>query len=216
MKCKLIIKQDENGVFVAECQNLPGVISQGNTRNEAIKNITDAIKGYFASLKKHNEPISNPIIFKKKKIMDHIAILNPKWKFLSKILSGEKIIESRWYVNKVSPYKEFLENSDPKKHKIYFKDSGKPITAVSSLKKIEIYDSLTPPKIKEILNKYYKKIGFEKKDIPSIIERYKNKNYCILLFLDNPREIKPFDINKKGFGSSCAWICTPDINKIKK
>jgi hypothetical protein len=148
--------------------------------------------------------------------MDHIAILNPKWKLLSKILSGKKTIESRWYINKISPYKEFLENPNPKNHKIYFKDSGQMVTVVSDLRKIKIYDSLTPSKVKEILNRYYKDIGFEKKDINSITERYKNKNYCILLFLDKPREIEPFDINKKGFGSACAWMCVNDINKIKK
>ncbi|MEI8364277.1 MAG: type II toxin-antitoxin system HicB family antitoxin [archaeon] len=57
MKYKITIKQDEDNIFVAECPNLPGVVSQGKTRDEALKNVTDAIKGYLASLKKHNEPI---------------------------------------------------------------------------------------------------------------------------------------------------------------
>lgn len=57
MKYRIIIEQDEDGVFVAECPSLPGCISQGKIRGEAIKNIKDAIKGYLESLKKHNEPI---------------------------------------------------------------------------------------------------------------------------------------------------------------
>jgi len=36
---------------------LPGCISQGKTRSEAIENIKDAIEGYLESLKKENEPI---------------------------------------------------------------------------------------------------------------------------------------------------------------
>jgi len=32
----LLIEQDEDGVFVAECLSLPGCISQGATRDEAI------------------------------------------------------------------------------------------------------------------------------------------------------------------------------------
>jgi len=56
MKYRILIEQDENGVFVAECSSLPGCISQGKTRKEAIENIQDAIKGYLKSLKKHNEP----------------------------------------------------------------------------------------------------------------------------------------------------------------
>jgi antitoxin HicB len=61
MKYRVIIEQDEDGIFVAECPTLPGAISQGKTREEAIINITDAIKGYLESLKKANEPIPSPI-----------------------------------------------------------------------------------------------------------------------------------------------------------
>ncbi len=57
MRYRILIEQDEDGVFVAECPSLPGCISQGNTRKEAISNIHDAITGYLESLKKHNEPI---------------------------------------------------------------------------------------------------------------------------------------------------------------
>ena len=57
MKYRIIIEQDEDGVYVAECPALPGCISQGNTRQEALVNIQDAIKGYLESLKKHDEPI---------------------------------------------------------------------------------------------------------------------------------------------------------------
>ncbi len=57
MKLKIQIEQDEDGNYVAECPTLPGCISQGKSRAEAIENIKDAIRGYLESLKKHNEPI---------------------------------------------------------------------------------------------------------------------------------------------------------------
>ncbi len=57
MKLRVIIKQDEEGVYVAMCPSLPGCVSQGKTRAEALENIKDAIEGYLASLKKHGEPI---------------------------------------------------------------------------------------------------------------------------------------------------------------
>jgi antitoxin HicB len=61
MKYRIIIEQDEDGVFVVECPSLPGCISQGKTRREAIENIQDAIRGYLESLNKHDEPIPPPI-----------------------------------------------------------------------------------------------------------------------------------------------------------
>jgi predicted RNase H-like HicB family nuclease len=57
MKYRVFIEQDEDGVFVAEVPALPGCISQGNTREEALRNIQEAITVYLESLKAHNEPI---------------------------------------------------------------------------------------------------------------------------------------------------------------
>ncbi len=57
MKFRVLIEPDEDGVFVAECPTLPGCISQGKTREEAMANIRDAIQGYLQSLEKHGEPV---------------------------------------------------------------------------------------------------------------------------------------------------------------
>jgi len=46
---------------VAEVPSLPGCISQGATRDEALRNIREAITGYLESLKAHNEPVPPPI-----------------------------------------------------------------------------------------------------------------------------------------------------------
>jgi len=61
MKYRIRIERDEDGIYTAECPLLPGCISQGNTRKEAIDNIRDAIKGYLESLKRHDEPVPPPI-----------------------------------------------------------------------------------------------------------------------------------------------------------
>jgi len=57
MKFRIIIEQDEDGNYVAQCLALPGCISEGKNREEALTNIKDAILGYLTSLKKHGEPI---------------------------------------------------------------------------------------------------------------------------------------------------------------
>jgi predicted RNase H-like HicB family nuclease len=61
MKYRVLIAQDEDGVYVAEVPALPGCISQGKTRSEAIDNIKEAITGYLESLAAYNEPVPPPI-----------------------------------------------------------------------------------------------------------------------------------------------------------
>jgi predicted RNase H-like HicB family nuclease len=57
MRYRVLIEPDEDGVFVAEVPALPGCVSQGNTRAEAIVNIKEAIAAYLESLQKHGEPV---------------------------------------------------------------------------------------------------------------------------------------------------------------
>lgn len=57
MKFRVLIERDEDGVFVAEVPALPGCVSQGKTRAEAVENAREAIAGYLESLKAHGEPI---------------------------------------------------------------------------------------------------------------------------------------------------------------
>lgn len=47
---QVIVYSGEDGYYVAECPSLPGCISQGKTREEAITNIKEAIAGYIAAL----------------------------------------------------------------------------------------------------------------------------------------------------------------------
>lgn len=57
MKYRVHLEQDEDGVFVATCPSLPGCVSQGTTRSEAIANIREAIDAYLESLRKHDEAV---------------------------------------------------------------------------------------------------------------------------------------------------------------
>jgi predicted RNase H-like HicB family nuclease len=61
IKYRVLIEQDEDGVYVAEVPSLPGCISQGRTREEALANIKEAIAGYLESLEAHNEAVPPPI-----------------------------------------------------------------------------------------------------------------------------------------------------------
>ena len=45
-----IIYPGEDGYWIAECPSLPGCVSQGTSREDAIVNIREAIQGYILAL----------------------------------------------------------------------------------------------------------------------------------------------------------------------
>jgi predicted RNase H-like HicB family nuclease len=47
MRLHVLIEQDEAGYYVAEVPALPGCLSQGKSREEALTNIAEAVEGWF-------------------------------------------------------------------------------------------------------------------------------------------------------------------------
>ncbi len=136
--------------------------------------------------------------------MDHLAILKKKW--LEKILSGEKTIESRWYKQRRTPYQKIAKGDV-----IYFKEAGKPVTARATVQEALFFDMLTEEKIRNILTRYGKQINMNLGVIPKLLD----KKYCTLVVLENVEKIQPFAINKKGYGVQAAWITVENIETIK-
>jgi predicted RNase H-like HicB family nuclease len=57
MKYRVLIEPDEDGVFVAQVPSLPGCVTQGSTRAEALENAKEAVARYLESLKAHGDPV---------------------------------------------------------------------------------------------------------------------------------------------------------------
>lgn len=142
--------------------------------------------------------------------MEHLAIMRKSWGLTDKILDGRKKIESRWYSVKYPPW-----NNIQKGEMVFFKDSGRPVGLRAEVEKVFQFDNLTQDKVKNILDKYGKDDGIEKEKIPEFFERFKNKKYCMLIFLKNPITIAPFEIDKTGFGAMAAWIIVKNISQIR-
>jgi predicted RNase H-like HicB family nuclease len=47
---QVVVYPGEDGWWVAECPSLPGCVSQGKTKEEAIEHIKEAIRAYVAAL----------------------------------------------------------------------------------------------------------------------------------------------------------------------
>ncbi|MDO8488232.1 MAG: ASCH domain-containing protein [bacterium] len=119
---------------------------------------------------------------------------------IPRILSGQKKIESRWSKHKISPWNK-VQPGDI----VYFKNSGGPIIARAQVDKVIQFDNLTPPKVKGILSQYR---------VEAAYNWAKQKKCCVLIFLKNSQSVKPFKINKSGYGSAAAWLCAKNVKQI--
>jgi len=54
---QVILRQDESGTWVAEVPSLPGCISQGATRDDAMRNIAEAIELWVETVSDLGEPV---------------------------------------------------------------------------------------------------------------------------------------------------------------
>src|SRR6266566_1121077 len=76
--------------------------------------------------------------------MDHIAFMQKSWGLTEKIVTGQKIIESRWFNVKYAPW-ERISAGDT----IYFKNVGEPVTIQAEVEKVLYVSDLTPKRCKQ-------------------------------------------------------------------
>jgi len=67
MKIKVVLEPSEEGGFTIYAPSLPGCISEGNTEEEALKNIKEAIELYV-------EPVDDDMYLTESKIVKEIAV----------------------------------------------------------------------------------------------------------------------------------------------
>lgn len=142
--------------------------------------------------------------------MDHVAIMRKSWGLMEKILTGEKKIESRWYKFKRPPWNKVKVGGI-----VYFKNSAEPVKLKATVEKVLQFENLTPRKVREILGKYGKLNGIRRHETQKYFELFKNKKYCILMWLKQTEKVDPFEIDKTGFSAMSSWISVENIRKIK-
>ncbi len=53
----VVVETDEDGVYIASCPALPGCYSQGDTYEEALENLKDAIRLHIDARRQLGEPV---------------------------------------------------------------------------------------------------------------------------------------------------------------
>lgn len=117
--------------------------------------------------------------------MEHLAIMSKG--YIEKILSGEKSIESRFSVNRISPFGKIKAGE-----KVYLKETGKPVSASFEVESVLFFDDLDKGKIKEIRAKYGNQICAEEE----FWQSKQHARYATLIYIRNPKIEKPFKVNK--------------------
>lgn len=133
--------------------------------------------------------------------------MKKSWNLIPKILSGRKTIESRWYQTRRAPW-DGAKAGDT----VFFKNSGEPVIAKATISKVLQFEIKTAADAARVVRKYGKKICLLNNN-PDTWERL--PRYAILLFLEHPQRMKPFAIDKRGFGVSNAWLTVSDVRTIK-
>ncbi len=59
MKFAVTIDRDEDGVYVAECPSVPGCVSQGSTREEALRNLRQALRECLEVRRERGMPLTD-------------------------------------------------------------------------------------------------------------------------------------------------------------
>lgn len=78
MRYTVILQKEEDGGYVATVPVLPGCVSQGDTRGEALKNIEEAIEIYLEDVRAAGE--SAPVEDARVEVaptIDHCRAINP-------------------------------------------------------------------------------------------------------------------------------------------
>jgi len=141
--------------------------------------------------------------------MQHIAIMHTSWGLTQKILDGRKVIESRWYKNRTAPWGNIYVGDD-----VYFKNAGEPVALKATVERVASYSNVTPQLVRLLLQQYGEADGIDFSDLTIYYDRFKDKRFCLFIFLTDIHTIPPLRLNKQGFGAMAAWITVPSIEQL--
>jgi len=62
MRVRVVLEQDEDGFWAVEVPAMPGCLSQGNTREDALANIREAIEAWLEVMQSKNAPTQGELV----------------------------------------------------------------------------------------------------------------------------------------------------------
>lgn len=134
-----------------------------------------------------------------KEAVVHLAIVSQP--YLSRILSGEKTIESRYSINLIAPYKKIKEGDI-----VLLKKTGGEVIAIFEAGKIQFFSISTQSVLEKIKEDYNDQLKIDDK----FWNEKKNSNYATLIDIRKLWKVPQFNICKK---NRAAWMILGKITK---
>ena len=124
----------------------------------------------------------------------HLAIFSEP--LLQKLLSGTKILESRFSTNRISPFGK-IRSGDV----VLVKKTGGPVVAIFISGVVECHSNLTPEKIESLRDKYSRNLGLSPED--NFWHEKKKARYGTLIKITELKTLPPYSIEKR---DRTGWV----------
>ncbi|MBX4189477.1 hypothetical protein KW785_02680, partial [Candidatus Parcubacteria bacterium] len=94
---------------------------------------------------------------------------------------------------------------------IYFKNSGEPVIAEARVARVMQFQFKNIGEVRKVVKKYGKQIALVNRN-PKTWDSL--PRYAVLIWLKRAEAVKPFNIDKTGFGSAAAWLTAKNFKKV--
>ena len=133
----------------------------------------------------------------------HVAIFTEP--YLTYLIEGKKTVESRFSVNKISPYGKVHEGD-----LVLVKKGGGPVVALFKAGRVRFYSKLNVSKLKTIENEFAKNICST--NDPDFWKNRENSKFATLVEVSAVKQVEPFAVGKS---DRTAWsIVQNKVNSL--
>ncbi len=139
--------------------------------------------------------------------MDHVVYLDAAAKEMANILAGKKNIILRGATGRKMPYGR-VEAGDT----LYFlnNDAEGLVKARATVTSVLNSDALTEDGSLQFINEQHAGLQLTEKQL----KRWGGKRYLVLIWIEKAEEVKPFRVDKSGYGNMDDWLPVGKIESV--
>jgi hypothetical protein len=140
--------------------------------------------------------------------MDHVVYLDSKANELDLLLDGKKTMIVRGATGRKMPHGR-VNAGDV----LYFINNNAEgvIQAMAQVKSVIHSEKMTEEESTQLIDRHQAKLQLT----PKQVERWAGKRYLVLVEVSDIKEVRPFKIDKSGYGNMDDWLLVEDIETVR-